>query len=178
MTPPGLLVRPARPAEAARCAGVAAHAFAAAYGSSNPVLEVARHLERACSVPYFAEALTDPATIVLLAEVAGEAAAYAMLAPQPPPACVPPDGALQVVHFYVVPEWIGRGVAAPLMAAVLAAAAGAGASRLWLTTWEHAPWAQAFYRKQGFVTVGDVPFALGEDIQRDLVLTRPVSSPV
>ena len=177
MTPPGLTVRRARAAEAARCAGVAAHAFVAAYGGLNPVREVARHLERACSVPYFTRALAEPATTVLLAEVAGDAVGYAMLAPGPVPPCVPGGRALQVVHFYVVPEWTGRGIAAPLMAEVLKAAAAAGADRLWLTTWEEAPWAQAFYRKQGFVEVGDIPFALGHDIQRDLVLTRPVHAP-
>jgi GNAT superfamily N-acetyltransferase len=50
-----------------------------------------------------------------------------------------------------VPEATGNGLARPLMEGTLAAAAAAGASRVWLhtCTFDH-PAAVPFYRKSGF----------------------------
>jgi RimJ/RimL family protein N-acetyltransferase len=40
--------------------------------------------------------------------------------------------------------------------------------------WEHNPRAIAFYRKFGFVAVGDHIFPVDHDPQRDILMARPV----
>jgi ribosomal protein S18 acetylase RimI-like enzyme len=46
----------------------------------------------------------------------------------------------------------------------------------WLGVWEHNPRAIAFYRKSGFVEVGDHVFPVGRDPQRDVVMARAVAA--
>jgi RimJ/RimL family protein N-acetyltransferase len=46
---------------------------------------------------------------------------------------------------------------------------------VWLGVWERNPRAIAFYRKFGFVEVGDKVFPLGTDPQRDIVMARSVA---
>ncbi len=57
------------------------------------------------------------------------------------------------------------------MERALADAARAGCDRLWLGVWEHNPKAMAFYKKFGFEVVGTQAFMLGNERQRDLVMS-------
>ncbi len=77
-------------------------------------------------------------------------------------------------RLYVVAEWHGRGVARELMQDALDTAAREGCDVLWLGVWEHNPKAMAFYRKFGLEIVGTHAFMLGQDRQRDLVMSVKV----
>jgi len=52
---------------------------------------------------------------------------------------------------------------------------GRGADVVWLGVWERNPRAISFYKKFGFIEVGDHVFPLGNDPQRDIVMARPVA---
>jgi ribosomal protein S18 acetylase RimI-like enzyme len=84
---------------------------------------------------------------------------------------------IEIVRFYSVKEWIGRGVGAALMEACLGEAARRDCDMIWLDVWEQNPRAIAFYRKWGFEVVGEQAFQLGEELQRDLLMQRPVAWP-
>ncbi len=86
------------------------------------------------------------------------------------PDCVAGPGAIELWRFYVLREWHGQGIAQALMERVRAEAAARGAATLWLGVWDQNPRAQAFYRKCGFVDVGDHVFLFGTDPQRDRVM--------
>ncbi len=47
-----------------------------------------------------------------------------------------------------------------------------GSDVIWLGVWEKNPKAISFYKKFGFVEVGDQVFPLGNDPQRDIVMKR------
>lgn len=47
---------------------------------------------------------------------------------------------------------------------------------LWLAVWEKNPRAIAFYEKNGFRAVGDQPFQVGSDTQRDIVMVRDIDA--
>lgn len=74
-------------------------------------------------------------------------------------------------RLYVIAEWHGRGVARELMQDALDTAARDGCDVLWLGVWEHNPKAMAFYRKFGLEIVGTHAFMLGNERQRDLVMS-------
>ena len=56
----------------------------------------------------------------------------------------------------------------------LDAAAREGCDVLWLGVWEHNPKAMAFYRRFGLEIVGTHAFMLGQDRQRDLIMSIKV----
>jgi ribosomal protein S18 acetylase RimI-like enzyme len=60
------------------------------------------------------------------------------------------------------------------MAECLKTAATMGCDTIWLDVWEKNERARAFYARWRFAEVGTQPFRLGRDIQRDLLMQRPV----
>jgi ribosomal protein S18 acetylase RimI-like enzyme len=103
-----------------------------------------------------------------------QAAGYARLVRAPAPACIPPGSPIEIRRIYAVPAWLGRGVGAALMRACLAEASRQRCEVIWLDVWERNERAIAFYKRRGFVQVGTQAFVLGSDVQRDLLLARPV----
>jgi ribosomal protein S18 acetylase RimI-like enzyme len=62
------------------------------------------------------------------------------------------------------------------MRACLDEARTRGCDVIWLDVWEHNLRARAFYRKWGFSEAGTQPFKLGDDMQTDLLMRRPVNT--
>lgn len=73
-------------------------------------------------------------------------------------------------QLYILSPWHGQGVAQALMQWAIDTARAAGSPALVLTVFEDNHRAIAFYRKLGFVHIGDHDFPVGEQIDRDLVL--------
>jgi diamine N-acetyltransferase len=63
------------------------------------------------------------------------------------------------------------------MARVLEVARERECTVVWLGVWERNARAIAFYEKHGFIVIGEQPFMLGLDEQRDLVMLWRMTSP-
>lgn len=166
-----LRIRRAVPEDAALLAELGARTFRDAFGALNDPAEVARHLATHYGEARQREEIANPLWTTLLAEVAGVPVGYAQSLPAPPPIAHPPAGAWCLRRLYLEQAWTGRGIGRPLLQAIIADARQRGATLLWLTTWERAAQAIAFYRKQGFVEAGRTTFLVGNDLQQDLVFT-------
>lgn len=169
--PDSLRIRPAVPEDAALLADLGARTFRDAFGALNDPAELARHLAANYGEARQREEIANPAWTTLLAEVDGVPVGYAQSLPEAPPVALPPTGAWLLRRLYLEQAWTGRGIGRPLIQAIIADARRRGATLLWLTTWERAAQAIAFYRKQGFVEAGRTTFLVGNDPQRDLVFT-------
>lgn len=159
-------------ADAAVLAVLARDTFYDTFAASNDTADMALHLERSYGVPQQTAELADPGVITLLVEDAGAAVAYAQLRTGHVPDCVHGPAPIELWRFYVSRAWHGRGIAQSLMAQVVAEAIVSGARTMWLGVWERNPRAQAFYRKCGFVDVGEHVFLFGTDPQTDRVMAR------
>ena len=147
--------------------------------SQNQIAELEKHVAHHFGAERQRRELEDPGLRTLFAELAGTPAAFAQLRLQggaPAPACVEARRPAELSRFYVDRAWHGRGVAAPLMAACVAAARGAGADALWLNVYRINARAIAFYRKQGFAAVGSAPFRFGDEIHDDVVMARRLAA--
>jgi diamine N-acetyltransferase len=164
-----LSYRRASAADGPALAAMGRRCFAETFGPHFPPDDMAIHLARMFGPGGLPEELKDPACRVRIAEEAGEAGAYLKLAPMTLP--VPHErGALEIKQLYVLAPWQGAGVAVALIAWAVETARADGAPALYLSVWEHGARAIAFYRRQGFETVGVAPFVLGTRTYQDPVM--------
>jgi ribosomal protein S18 acetylase RimI-like enzyme len=170
-------VRPAVPSDALPLSRFGARTFRDAFAAENRPENLEAFLAKAYGVPQQSAELADPSVATLIVEAEGEMVGFAQLRGGVPPACVIGPRPIELWRFYVAKEWHGRGIASTLMAAVVTEALRRGARTLWLGVWERNGRAQAFYRKCGYLAVGQQPFLLGNEPQTDLVMARPVSQP-
>ena len=169
------MIRPAKSSDAASLAAIAERTFRETFAADNSDENIDLHCARKFSAAIQGQEIADPQLVTLLAEVAGELVGFAQVRLAHAAACVKGDRPAELHRIYVSREWHGRGVASELMHAVCAAAARAGGDCVWLGVWERNLKAIAFYRKCGFSVVGDQPFMLGQERQRDLIMAAQVA---
>ncbi len=121
-----------------------------------------------------AEELANDKIVYLIAEVAGETAGYAKLNKDTSETMISGDKCLEIARFYLLQNWIGKGVSQKMMQAVLDFAAANDFDTIWLGVWEFNYRAQKFYQKYNFQHVGEHIFQLGNDPQIDWVWQRKV----
>jgi len=114
--------------------------------------------------------LANPVYRYRVARAGGAIVGYAKLGPAWLDVAMP--GELQLSQLYVAEDWHGQGIAQALMDWIVETARIDGATALLLTVWEHNARAIRFYERHGFVHVADYAFAVGDQIDRDLILRR------
>lgn len=174
-----LAVRRAGPGDVHLLTVLARRTFHDAYSATAPPDQLAIHMARAFSVEQQAAELSDPGLITLLALVRGTPAGFAQVRVVPGadvPTCVVGAHPVEVARFYLEQEWAGRGVARPLMDAVLAQARDAGGTVAWLMVWEGNRRAIRFYEKCGFREMGRAPYLFGELVELDRVMCLPLGT--
>ncbi|MCC7115532.1 MAG: GNAT family N-acetyltransferase [Burkholderiales bacterium] len=164
-------IRLARAQDAAALAALAERTFRDTFGASNRGSDMDLHCARSYGAAIQAAEIAEPRRTTLVADAAGSLAGYAQLRWNATAALIAARPA-EIQRIYVDRPWHGRGVAQALMARLLAAAREGGADGVWLGVWERNERALAFYRKAGFEPIGEHEFALGDEVQRDLVLAR------
>lgn len=169
-------IRTADQTDASRLAELAERTFRDTFEAMNTPEDMALHCAAHYGEAVQSRELADPGTAILVSEHEGRLIGFAQLRWDPPPACVRAERPAELQRLYVRRDWHGEKVAQGLMAAALDLAAAGGADQIWLGVWENNPRAIAFYRKWGFLEVGEHTFPLGTDLQRDLVMTRPIRS--
>ncbi len=126
---------------------------------------------------YFGEALQsaeirNPDLVTLLARDTVGLIGFAQLRFGHVPPCIRGANPGEVQRLYVATRWHGKGAAQALMHACIEILRERHSDQMWLGVWERNPKAIAFYRKLGFIEVGDHQFLLGRDPQRDIIMAR------
>jgi GNAT superfamily N-acetyltransferase len=169
-------IRHATPTDNILLANLGRQTFSDSFAPDNTPEDMAAYLAGSFSPQIQAAELADPNTVFLIAELDGETVGFARLKEGLPPACITGVHPIEIVRFYSVKAWIGRGVGPALMQACLDEARQRGCDSIWLDVWERNPRAIAFYRKWGFIEAGTATFKLGADLQHDLLMQRMLSS--
>ncbi|AMW06183.1 GNAT family N-acetyltransferase [Gemmatimonas phototrophica] len=169
-------IRIASAVDAATLSVFARRVFHDTFAADNDPADMALYLDYAFSESKQRGELADPARVCLLVEHEGVLVAYASVFRGSGNEQVTAGHPVELERFYVDGAWHGRGVAAPLMAAVREVALEWGGDALWLGVWERNPKAIRFYEKQGFERVGAQTFTLGADVQRDAVMRAPLGA--
>ncbi|MGV0792396.1 GNAT family N-acetyltransferase [Mycolicibacterium sp. XJ1819] len=154
-------------ADAAHLADVAARTFPLACPPSATPQNIAAFIAENLSESRFRDYITDPDRVVLAARADGRIVGYAMLIRED-------GGAVEISKMYVLPDSHGRGASSALMTAALREARGLGATSVWLGVNQHNQRAQRFYTKHGFTVTGTRTFRLGDGVENDYVMGRPL----
>ena len=168
-------IREATIADALMLSELGRRTFRDAFDADISDKDMAAYLGEAFGVEIQTRELDEPSSVFLVAQVKGTAVGYSRLGLGNTHRCVAGVRPMEIVRFYSDSFWIGRGVGPALMKASLEQAATRQCDRVWLAVWERNTRAIAFYSRWGFDVVGEADFALGEDVQHDLVMARPVS---
>ena len=169
-------IRPVQLADAAALAHLAERTFRDTFTEDGNHADMTLHCAKNFGVAIQRQEIIAANNVILVAEIAGQLAAFAQVRLQAPKDCVVAQHPSELHRLYVEKAWHGRGVAHQLMAQILATAAQAGADTIWLGVWEENPRAIAFYRKYGFRVVGEHVFQFGNDPQRDLVMMTELNN--
>lgn len=164
-------------------ADVAARTFPLACPPSATPAAVAAFIAENLSKARFGQHLGDPDRMVLIARPDersdGRLLGYAMLIrgvadDADVQRAVTLRPAVELSKIYVLPDDHGSGVSAALMSAALDRASALDAACVWLGVNQENKRAQRFYAKYGFMVTGTKTFRLGEHLENDYVMVRPL----
>lgn len=119
------------------------------------------------------EELADPALAVRLAEAEGAPVAFAKVGTITLPV-QPSLPATELRQLYVLKEWQGAGIAHELMRWGLERARQIGAREIYLSVYIDNHRARRFYERYGFDYCGTYGFRVGNQIDEDLIMRRPL----
>jgi ribosomal protein S18 acetylase RimI-like enzyme len=169
-----LAYRDARFEDAQALAVFGAEKFVEAYRDQSPVDILTTFATERFTVARLREEIGSEDVRFFVAEEADAIVAYALVRYDSFPGCaIEAERPAQIERIYVDPKWQGRGVARELVGRCVADARAAGCDAVWLAVWDSNPRAIRFYLKTGFVVVGEQPFVLGDEVQRDFVMAWP-----
>jgi diamine N-acetyltransferase len=155
-----VIVRSARPDEAAAVARLAAGTLRAAFERDISAVHLERYLASSFTTAQAVAELSDPLVRLLVVEEAGEVGGYAKLQLGPAPGAVRAARPIELVRMYLLPAWYGRGAGDALMKHTLGAARALACDVLWLKVWDRNDRARRFYARRGFSDVGEASLAL------------------
>lgn len=104
----------------------------------------------------------------------GAPVGYSLLTVPDLPESAADDSDLELKRIYAFSRTHGTGMGAALLTPVVEAAIFAGAKRLLLGVYAENARAIGFYRKHGFVQIGDRHFQVGQKTYYDAVLAKPL----
>lgn len=168
-------IRAAIPSDNILLAEMGRQTFFDSFAADNTPENMAAYLDGSFSPQKQAAELADPNTTFLIIEAEGEPVGYARLQLGRPLECtISGEHPIEIVRFYSVKSWIGKGVGPALMQACLRETQRRGCDSIWLDVWEQNSRAVAFYRKWGFEVIGSQAFRLGDELQNDLLMQRMI----
>lgn len=177
MARPALTLRPALPEDAAALALIGAASFLDGFAETIPGPALIEHCRSQHSEAAYAGYLarTGDGTAAWIAQVdaTGAPVGYALVTTPDLPVETR-AGELELKRIYVLSRFFGGGAGQALMDRALAHARSRRAPRLLLGTWEGNHRAMAFYRRNGFETIGTRRFNVGVEVFDDIVMAcRP-----
>lgn len=163
-----VIIRRAVAADAEALAALAARLFASTYADDTPAAELAAYLSEHFGPDLQRAEIVDPSGCVLVAiEAPDRMIGYAH--------AITEREAMFLNRIYLEQRARGTGLAARLLDAIEAQCRGLGLHKLRLSVFDRNARAIAFYRRAGFATVGTASFHVGDEVQSDLIMEKPLA---
>jgi diamine N-acetyltransferase len=168
------MIRKATVNDVSLIADFGARTFKEAYAASTPPEELAEYVISNFNSSHIEAQLKDQSSTFILAYLAGELVGYSMLWADVSSAEIAGSNPVELVRIYVDTKRTSEGFGSSLIEACLRHSEEAGHDVIWLGVWEKNERAIAFYKKWGFKKTGLKEFLLGNEVQRDLIMSRKI----
>ncbi len=165
-------IRKANRSDAASLSQLAERTFRETFGGMNTAGNMDLHCRDSYSESIQAAEISNPNMVTFRADHRDELVGFAQVRWGSAPDCVRGSAPGEIQRLYVASDWHGKGVAQDLMNACIDEMKRRGSDVVWLGVWERNHRAIKFYKKLGFVELGDHVFRLGSDPQRDIVMAN------
>ena len=165
-------VRRAHRHDAKQLSMLAEATFRETFAGMNTPEDIELHCRTTYDEAIQFEEISNPNMVTFLCEQGGRPVGFAQLRWGKAPTCVVAEAPGEIQRLYVVSNLHGKGVAHDLMNACMKEMTSHRSDVVWLGVWERNPKAITFYKKFGFLEVGEHVFQLGSDRQRDIVMAR------
>lgn len=167
-------IRSIEPADAELIADISRETFYESFAVHNTEADMNKFMAEQFSKEQLMKEVNAPGNTYFLAYVGDEPAGYIFLKDRSH-GLLASVHAMEVSRLYVRKSFIGKGLGKLLMRQAIAHAGHLQKDTVWLGVWEHNPAAIAFYTSFGYQKFGEHDFTLGDDVQRDWLMQRPVN---
>ncbi|WP_181350198.1 GNAT family N-acetyltransferase [Thalassobacillus sp. CUG 92003] len=82
------------------------------------------------------------------------------------------EESLEIERIYIINKFQKQGLGTYLFNKAMNMAMEMDKQRIWLGVWEHNENAIAFYKKLGFIQTGEHTFFMGDEEQKDLIMSK------
>lgn len=144
--------------------------FSKTFADINTEENMSKYLNDSFSTEQLNKELSNELSQFYFAKLNGDVIGYMKLNTGAAQKENPTENALEIERIYVLPEFQGKKVGQLLYSKAIEIAEELGVAHIWLGVWEHNAKAIAFYTKNGFVQFSQHEFALGDDVQIDLLM--------
>jgi ribosomal protein S18 acetylase RimI-like enzyme len=165
-------IRPGMKEDAEMIADISRYCFYHTYAPVNTKANLDKYMQEQFSHEMLMEEVVDDNNIFLLAYHLGNISGYAKLLNNSAHSKLGSKKQVEIVRFYVLPDFKGKGVGTQLMRACINYAKSKEADFLWLGVWEKNEPAIGFYSSLGFEKFSKHKFKLGDDEQTDCLMFK------
>lgn len=157
-------------------ANLGAHVFSATFGHSVPAHELQAYLDESYSTTAINNDVGNPNKNMIVATTPDNTiVGFALLTRGTSEPCIDQiENKVELQRIYVHPDYHGLGIGKVLAVRVEDMAREQGFKHIWLGVWEENLKAQQVYEKLGYVLAGDHDFAIGEVVQTDHIMVKPL----
>ncbi len=144
--------------------------FYEAYFEQDEANDLANYVLENFSPAQIETELNDTDSTFFIAELNDKAVGYAKLRENSTIDCLKNENAVELHRIYILERAKGKGVGGRLLNRCFEMAQSKGYKTIWLGVWEQNSTALKFYKKLGFVKVGELEFPYGKTVGTNYVL--------
>lgn len=169
-----VVIRRAEASDIRGLSELASRSFRDTFAADNEPDNIEEYLRSSLTAESMRDEIAVASNVFLLAFCGDdeEPIGYAKLCTASSESSVGGENTLEIERIYADKRVIGRGVGAALMRACLSAADKLSCDTIWLGVWDQNDRAIRFYERWEFETVGTRSFAMGPELQNDLLMAR------
>lgn len=167
-------IKSIEPTDAGLIADISRETFYDTFAIHNTKADMDKFLAEQFSREQLMKEVLEPGNTFFLASVDGIPAGYLFLKDRSHH-LLGTAAAMEISRLYVRKPFIGKGVGKLLMQHAIDHARQIQKDTVWLGVWEHNQPAITFYTSFGYQQFGEHDFILGDDVQRDWLMQRPVN---